>query len=166
MPTIRKEAKDVVDRFLESSEKQGYGDPVEEFKLYALNVIFKTVCGRLFDSSEDPEYKKLKWLMEYNIKNSAWENDLSNFIPILSVYDNFFGTLAGQKAYIKNERDPFFKKVVEGSDTIEGPNILKSLAEAGFDLSFDEKLVLAGMQLNNFLYCKMTNSRYCLRQLI
>ncbi|GAA5808616.1 hypothetical protein MFLAVUS_002008 [Mucor flavus] len=143
LPTIRKEARDVTNRFLEATEKQGFCDPVEEFKLYALNVIFKTVAGRSFSSKDDPDYKKLKRIMEFNIKNSAWENDLSNFLPILSVYEYFFGTLAEQKTFIRDERDPFFTRVVEDSDIIEGPNVLKSLAEAGFDLSFNEKLVLA-----------------------
>lgn len=83
--------------------------------------------------------------MEFNIKNSAWENDLSNFLPILSVYEYFFGTLAEQKTFIRDERDPFFTRVVEDSDIIERPNVLKSLAEAGFDLSFNENFVLACM---------------------
>lgn len=160
MPTIRKEARDIVNRFLDSSEKVGYGDPVEEFKLYALNVIFKTVSGRSFTSAEEPDYKKLKRIMEYNIKNSAWENDLSNFLPILSVYEYFFGTLAEQKVFIRDERDPFFRRVVEEADFIEGPNVLKSLAEAGFTLSFNEKLVLACMYLYILLFYKITNNIY------
>lgn len=47
----------MTNRFLEATEKQLFCDPVEEFKLYALNVIFKTVAGRSFSSKDDPDFK-------------------------------------------------------------------------------------------------------------
>ncbi|KAI8090424.1 cytochrome P450 [Thamnidium elegans] len=140
--TIQQEAKDLVTRLILSTESEGSVEPSQFLKLFALNVIFKIVCGKRFDSPTHPDYIQFQKIVEHNIKNGAWERDLSNFVPIFSVYDYFFGTLADQKSFITIERDPFFRRIIKDAAVTEGPNVIKSLVEDEFNLSDDETLVL------------------------
>ncbi|KAI9274022.1 cytochrome P450 [Helicostylum pulchrum] len=140
--TMRQEAKDLVTRFIQSTERKGSVDPSQSLKLFALNVMFKIICGKRFDSITHPDYKQFQKIVEHNIKNAAWESDTSNFIPIFSVYEYFFGTLADQKNFIKIERDPFFRRIIKDATITEGPNVIKSFVEDEFNLSEDEILVL------------------------
>ncbi|KAG2237331.1 hypothetical protein INT48_009064 [Thamnidium elegans] len=102
--TIQQEAKDLVTRLILSTESEGSVEPSQFLKLFALNVIFKIVCGKRFDSPTHPDYIQFQKIVEHNIKNGAWERDLSNFVPIFS-YSHHISIIAADL-------------ILAGSDTV------------------------------------------------
>lgn len=112
-----------------------------------MNVIFMAGFGRRFESVNDPEFVKLSEMVEYGMKLAGLENDLANFLPIISIVDYFAGTQLKMKQFVKTKRDPVYKQLIEEAATREGPNLVKSLAEDGFDLSDDEKIVFMCMYI-------------------
>jgi hypothetical protein len=106
-----------------------------------MNVVFNIGFGGRFDSIDDPEFKELSELVETTIQYAGLENDLANFLPIVSVFDYFNGSEIKMKSYMKNERDPLFRRLLHQAALKEGPNLVKSLDEDGHDMSEDEKIV-------------------------
>ncbi|KAI9265520.1 cytochrome P450 [Helicostylum pulchrum] len=147
MPTIHREAKDLVARLLESSRKNGSVDPFVDFKLYSMNVIATTIFCKRYDTVTNPEFIKLTKVTEQTNINCAVENDLSNFLPIVSLYDYFFGKHAAQRRYVESERNPFLRRLIEEARKEEGPNMIKSFAEDGFELTKDQELGIIGDML-------------------
>lgn len=150
MPTIHREAKDLVARLLESSRKNGSVDPFVDFELYSMNVIATTIFCKRYDTVTNPEFIKLTKVTEQTNINCAVENDLSNFLPIVSLYDYFFGKHAAQRRYVESERNPFLRRLIEEARKEEGPNMIKSFAEDGFELTKDQELGIIG----NFFFKK------------
>ncbi|KAI8090417.1 cytochrome P450 [Thamnidium elegans] len=142
MPLIQQESKELVNRLIESSESEGSVNPFVDLELNSMNIMFKSTFGRRFDSIQHPEFVKLTQIIEATMKHCALENDLANFLPIVSVFDYFFGSQSEQKDFIKNERNPFFRRLVKEAEQAEGPNVVKSLVEDGFALTDDETMVL------------------------
>lgn len=143
MKSIEQESYDLVSRLIESSETEGGTDPLKYLELNSMNVMFLACFGRKFNDIKDPEFVRLSSMIEQSMKYAGIENDLANFLPILSIVDYFAGSQATQKKFIKTQRDPVYRQLVEEALTREGPNVFKSLAENGLDFTEDEKIVLA-----------------------
>lgn len=141
-PSLERESADLVTRFIESTEKEGSINPFHHLTLFSMNVITTALFSKRFDSVHNPNFITLTSIIEQAMKNLGLDNDLSNFLPIISLYDYFFGTQVEQKSFIKNERNPFFRKLIQNATTAEGPNVIKSFAEDGFTLSNDDMLVI------------------------
>lgn len=144
-PSLERESRDLVSRFIESTEKNGSVNPLKHLELFSMNVIITAIFSKRFDSVEDADFKKLDAMVAHVIKNCGLENDLPNFLPIVSIYHYFFGGQAEQRDFIKNKRNPFFRQLIRDAAVAEGPNVIKSLVEDGFKLSNDETLAITGM---------------------
>lgn len=142
MKSIKQESYDLVSRFIESSETEGSTDPLKYLELNSMNVMFMACFGRKFNDIEDPEFNHLTSIIEKNMRYAAVENDLGNFFPKLSFVNKFVGTHAEQEKYIKTERDPLYRRFVREALAREGPNVVKSLEENGYNFTEDDKLVL------------------------
>lgn len=94
-----------------------------------MNIMFKTTFGRRFDSIQHPEFLKMTEIIETTMQYCALENDLANFLPIVSVFDYFFDSQSEQKDFIKNERNPFFRRSIKEAKQAKEPNVVKSLVE-------------------------------------
>lgn len=143
-PSLERESRDLVSRFIESTEKNSSVNPLKHLELFSMNVIITAIFSKRFDSVEDPDFKKLDEMIAHVIKNCGLENDLPNFLPIVSVYNYFFGGQAEQRDFIQNKRNPFFRQLIRDAAVAEGPNVIKSLVEDGFKLSNDETLAITG----------------------
>ncbi|KAI9274024.1 cytochrome P450 [Helicostylum pulchrum] len=141
-PSLERESRDLVSRFIESTEKNGSVNPLKHLELFSMNVIITAIFSKRFDSVEDADFKKLDAMVAHVIKNCGLENDLPNFLPIVSIYHYFFGGQAEQRDFIKNKRNPFFRQLIRDAAVAEGPNVIKSLVEDGFKLSNDETLAI------------------------
>ncbi|GAA5808621.1 hypothetical protein MFLAVUS_002013 [Mucor flavus] len=142
MPLILQESKELVNRFIESSENENSVNPLVDLELNSMNIMFKTTFGRRFDSIQHPEFLKMTEIIETTMRYCALENDLANFLPIVSVFDYFFDSQSEQKDFIKNERNPFFRRLIKEAEHAKEPNVVKSLVEDGFSLTDDETMVL------------------------
>lgn len=143
IPSINKEAKDLVTRFIESTEKEGGVDPFKHLELNSLNVITETCFSKRFNSVEDPEFIKLSSIVETTMLYCGAENDLANFLPIVSIYDYFFGNHAEKKNFNLNERNPHLRRMVKEATYAKGPNVIKALEDGGFKLTDEELMALA-----------------------
>lgn len=134
------EAQDLVGRLMASTEKEGSTDPLKYLELNSMNVIFSLGFGRKFNSVDDPEFQELSELVETSMKYAGMDSDLASFLPIVSIFDFFNGTVSKMKNFVTNERDPIFRRLVQEAIEKEGPNLVKSLDD-GHDMSEDEKIV-------------------------
>lgn len=149
MDSIIEESENLVSRFIETTEKEGAANPFKHLELNSLNVVFSAAFGRKFDSVHDKEFINLSTMIETSMKFAGLENDLANFLPVVSIIDYFAGTQAKQMSFIKNERDPAYRKLIAEARTSKNPNVIKSLKENGFNLSEDETLVFT----SKFVIC-------------
>jgi hypothetical protein len=141
MDSIQKEARDLVSRFIASTERDGSINPLKYLELNSLNVIFNLSFGRKFDSVDDPEFKELTEVIETTMKYGGVENDMSTFLPIFSIVDYFSGLQAKMRNFIVTRRDPAFRKLIREASKMESPNLIKSLDEDGFNMTEDDKVV-------------------------
>jgi hypothetical protein len=93
------------------------------------------------ESVDDNEFIKLSDLVETGIKYASIENDLENFLPIVSIFDYFTGTQVKMKRFIKKHSDPMYLRLIKEAEVREGPNVVKSLKANGFDFTDDENIV-------------------------
>jgi hypothetical protein len=150
MESIQKEACDLVSRLIASTEKEGSIDPIKFLELNSLNVIFNLGFGRKFDSVDDPEFKEITEIIELGMKYSGLENDMATFLPVFSIVDYFSSSQATMRNFVKNIRNPAFRKLIREASKKEGPNLIKSLDNEGYDMTEDEKVVF----MSKYLSCK------------
>jgi hypothetical protein len=151
MDTIHKESRFLVDSLITATEKEGSVDPLKYLELNSLNVICAAVFGQRFDSIYDPEYEKTTYLVKAGIKFCGYEDDLGNFLPIISIFDRFFGKQAKMRQYI-SERNAVFHKLIEQAKLKEGNNLVKLLEENKYGLTEDDMLVLMCIVLSSKMY--------------
>lgn len=127
-------------------------DPYKHLELFGMNTISEAIFGRTFDSVNNPDFIKLVHVVETITTGMGLENDLPNFLPIVSIYDYFFNSQVEQKEFLKNEHDPHFKKLIKEASKSETPNVIKSLVEDRSDLSDEEILLIACKFIYHFLF--------------
>jgi hypothetical protein len=141
MGSIQEEARDLVSRLIENNKKYGSTNPIKFLELNSLNVIFNICFGRKFDSVDDPDFKEVTEVIELVVKYAGLENDLATYLPILSIVNYISSLQAKIQGFIKNVRDPLFRKLIREASEMELPNVVKSLSENGFDMTEDDKVV-------------------------
>lgn len=142
IPLINQQASDLVSRLLESSEKNNNIDPYYYFSMYSLNVISDVCMGKKFESVEDPDFIKLVDSLTDSMKFAGLENDLPNFLPVLSFVDHLTGIKGKMKDFVENKRDPAMKKFIQEASTSDRPNMIRSFIENGHAIPEDELIVL------------------------
>ncbi|CEP14774.1 hypothetical protein [Parasitella parasitica] len=141
MNLIRKESSELVKRLINATDVHGSANPLKYLELFTLNVIFNVGVGRSFNNVNDPEFRKLADMVEETMKLAGLDNDLPNFLPALSIIDYFVGTQVKMKNFINNKRNPVYKELITEAFKKEGPNVIKSLEENGFEMDEEEILV-------------------------
>ncbi|KAG2204138.1 hypothetical protein INT47_011621 [Mucor saturninus] len=136
---IQSEAAALVDRLIEYSKKENGVDPTVHLHLNSMNTICRAAFGKHY-SFDDPEFKTMSHVMERSMAFGALEQDLPNFLPILTVVDYFTGKHAMMKDFINSERNPLYRKLIAEALETPGPNFVKSLDE--FTFSEEERLVI------------------------
>lgn len=96
----------------------------------------------LTEAIDDPEFKQVIDMIETSMKYLALEKDKPDFLPIVSIFDYFAGTVVKMKHFTDTIRNPAFTRFIEEALLQEGPNVVKSLREDGFDLPDEDRLVL------------------------
>ncbi len=148
MNLIKKESHDLITRLIKSSieeEKDGI-DPKKDLLFNSMNIIFSVCFGRQFELTDDPEFDNTIKMIEQHIKYSGVENELCNFLPILSSFGFLFTKgLSEMEAFVSKERDPIIKKFITEALACNEPNIVKSLEENGYDFDHDDDDRLAFM---------------------
>lgn len=142
MDSIHEKADTLVSQLIESSEKDQGITPRMHLELYSLKVIAGACFGKKFESIHDPQFEELAELIEASLKYAGLENDLPNFLPAFAIFDYFAGTQRKMGKFIKTRRDPMCKELIEFALQQEGPNVVKSFMENGFDLLEEDLVVM------------------------
>lgn len=142
MDSIHEKADTLVSQLIESTEGGQGVTPRMSLELYSLNVIASACFGKKYESIHDPQFIKLAELIVESMKYAGLENDLPNFLPAFAIFDYFAGTQEKMKQFIKTRRDPMCKELIEFAMEQEGPNVVKSFQENGFNLSQDDLTVM------------------------
>ena len=139
MNNVEEESVDFAKRLISATEQNESIDPIKFLELNSMNVIFQALFGRKFDSIQDPEFCKLSEMVERSAGYAGLDQDLPNFLPILSLFKSVFNKTKQWARYVNEERDPAFKKLIEEAYEQEGPNVVKMLDE--FDMDLEEKII-------------------------
>lgn len=159
MGLIVKESIDFATRLIESTESDGSVDPLKLAELFSLNIILNTCFGRRFDNVKDPEFIKLATMVEDSMKNLGLEQDMGHFLPIFSVFEFLSNAQVKKRDFMKNYCFPIYRQLCEEALTRDGPNVIKSLDEDGFDFSVEDKMVFTRKSslvhhfADNFYFC-------------
>jgi hypothetical protein len=155
MDVIEREATLLVDRLIETTEKEGSVHPVTLLELNSLNVICHVTVGKRFMSIEDPEFKKVVHMVETGMTLAGADRDMPNFLPAFSIFDYLAGTQVEMRNFINNVRNPTLGKLIKEAEVNEGPNIFKTFNEEDFSLDEENKLVILSKFLNYTINDKM-----------
>lgn len=150
--SISEESARLVNGLLESTAKDGATDPAKYLELNSMNVVYSAAFGRKYESIQDPDFIELSEIIEDSMKLAGIENDLANFLPIVSIVDYFAGTQVKMKHFVKTKVEPTFRKLIREAAQREGSNLVKSLDENGLELSEGEKRVFFCRLSFNGLY--------------
>ncbi|RCH93775.1 cytochrome P450 1 sub A member 2, partial [Rhizopus stolonifer] len=142
-PNIKEESTNLVTRLIEATEKYGSVDPLKNLELNAMNVILEATFGKRFKSVDDPEFRKLSEIVELSMKYAGLENDLSNFLPIISFVDNYTGRQYKWRKFMTTERNPAYEELIKQAMLKDSPNLMNALEENGYPMTMDEKIVFA-----------------------
>lgn len=145
MDSIHEKADTLVSQLIESSKMSQGITPRMHLELYSLNVIAGACFGKKFESIHDPQFEELAELIVASMKYAGLENDLPNFLPAFAIFDYFAGTQEKMRQFVKTRRDPICKELIEFALQKEGPNVVKSFKENGFDLSEEDLIVMMCM---------------------
>lgn len=152
MPSIENQARKLVDRLIETTKKESGVHPFTDLEFFSINTIFAIAFGRKFKSIDDPDFKDLTGLIEDGLAYSGIEYDLATYLPIFSIYDFFTGDRAKIRSFVKERRNPSFRKFVKEGLQRSGHNLVKYLNEGHFDLSEDDLTVVFSMLYFDTLY--------------
>ncbi|KAI9487029.1 MAG: cytochrome P450 [Benjaminiella poitrasii] len=148
MEFIQQESDYLASQLMKVTEKEGSVNPFKLLELYSLNVMLKAGFGKRFDDASDPEFIHLADTVEMAMKLAGVENDLPNFLPILSIIDYFAGTQVKMKRFIKTKRDPTYRLLIKEAMLAGGDNIVKSLDADGYAMTEEEKIVFMSDMLS------------------
>ncbi|KAI7879545.1 cytochrome P450 [Mucor mucedo] len=142
---IQSEAAALVDRLIAYSKKENGVDPTVHLHLNSMNTICRAAFGKHY-SFDDPEFKTMSHVTERSMTLAAMEQDLPNFLPIMTVVDYLSGKHAMMKDFINNERNPLYRKLIAEALETPGPNFVKSLD--AFNFTEEERLVITADLIN------------------
>lgn len=158
MDSIQEQSNALASRLVESTRIDGKVNPYHHLELYSLNVILSICFGKHFETIHDPEFVKLSEMILTSMKLAGIENDLPNFLPILSIFDYISGSQkATMEKFIKEQRNPIFTQLIEDAEKSDRPNVLHYLKANGFDFTLEEKIVLMCMFMRNIIEADLDN---------
>ncbi|KAI8879367.1 cytochrome P450, partial [Backusella circina FSU 941] len=139
---IEFEASELIERLVLATGMDGSVDPASDLQMLSLNVISHVTVGKRYNSKEDPEFKSICAMIKNLIKHGAFEKDLPQFLPALSFLTTVSNVEESFIDFVKNERDPIIKKLIDEATVTSEINIMKILDSESFHITPIEKLVL------------------------
>jgi hypothetical protein len=136
---IESEASALVEHLVDETQREGSVDPRKNIVLNTMNVICHVSVGKKFESTEDPIYKQIMFMVEQGLYFTGFAFDLPNFFPFLSIFYKNFGIEKQMSDFIDNVRDPLMTKLIrEAKINKDAPNIIRSIEEE-FGLDDEEQ---------------------------
>ncbi|KAI8982663.1 cytochrome P450 [Pilobolus umbonatus] len=138
---IDEESNALVERLITCTEKEGGISPNHHLEFNTLNFISLALFGKRYESMDDPEYQVVANIPVVINKLIDISNDLSTFLPILTIVNLFKDSGAAMKKFVANERDPVLSRLIEAASKRDGPNLVKAIRGGDFDLDPLDEIV-------------------------
>ncbi|KAI9493660.1 cytochrome P450 [Zychaea mexicana] len=126
-PILEREADFIVEHLLKTTEEKGSIDVVKPLQFATMNFLFVTCLGMRATHVKDPLFVDVVSVIDRNMKMCGVAEDTAWFLPILSVLDFVLRKEAKQKAFIKEKRDPLFRRLIKEALESDRDSLVKSL---------------------------------------
>ncbi|KAI8376546.1 cytochrome P450 [Radiomyces spectabilis] len=138
---IQNEADVLLESLMKATEREGGINPVKSLQAFSLNVILTTTLAKRVTSVDDPLFKEIIHVVDEGMKRAAVDNDISTFLPLLSFMNLFSNKIKNMEDFIKNKRDPTFKRLIAEALQGEQDCFVKSFYDSQYALTEDDILV-------------------------
>ena len=139
------EAELLIETLVDTTAKDGSVAITDPLHFTALNVIFATCFGRRAESLDDPLFKEVSYLMAQTGKRSSPTEEISTFLPVMTIFDILFRKKKDMERFIYEERNPAFKRYIEKAIEDNVDCFAKSLLEMDDINNFDNVIVTLGI---------------------
>lgn len=136
------EADSIIETLLEDSAANAGLYPVKYFQAAAMNVVLTTILGKRATSMKDPLFLEVVTAVDKGMKFAGVANDVSSFLPILSIMDFLVRKERNMRNFIKNERDPLYKRLIKEALESDKDCLLKSLYKLKEEYELDDTGIL------------------------
>ncbi|KAG2228137.1 hypothetical protein INT45_009183 [Circinella minor] len=126
-PILERESDFIVEHLLKTTEEKGSIDVVKPLQFATMNFLFVTCLGKRATSVNDPMFVEVIGIIDINMKMCGVAEDTAWFLPILSLVDTVTGKEAKQKAFIRERRNPTFRRLIKEALERDEDSLVKNL---------------------------------------
>ncbi|KAJ8654226.1 hypothetical protein O0I10_010048 [Lichtheimia ornata] len=139
---MTQEADYIVKYLLSASLANGSVDLVKPLQFSSMNVIMQASLGMRAESPRDPLFRDMIHVIDRGMKFAGPAEDMSSFLPILSVMDVLYRKKSRLNNYIEKERTPLLKRLIKESLDSGKECLAKWLYEYKDDEDIDDYTIL------------------------
>ena len=107
-----------------------------------MNVVLTTSLGKRATSLQDPLFKKIIHVVDTGMKWAGAAEDMSTFLPIITILDIIFRKERRMTDFIENTRNPLFRSLIKEARESNVDCLLKSLYERKEEYELDDDAIL------------------------
>ncbi|KAG2228138.1 hypothetical protein INT45_009184 [Circinella minor] len=141
-PILEFEADFIVKHLLAATLANGSVEVIKPFQAAAMNVVLTTSLGKRATSLQDPLFKKIIHVVDTGMKWAGAAEDMSSFLPIITILDIIFRKERRMTDFIENTRNPLFRSLIKEARESNVDCLLKSLYERKEEYDLDDDAIL------------------------
>lgn len=135
---LEREADYIVKYLIAATIANGHVDTVKPLQSASMNVVLTTCLGMRAESVLDPLFKEVVAVTDEGMKLAGAAEDMSSFLPILSVLDILFRKERRMRNFAENKRNPLYRRLIREALASDKDCLLKSLYELKDQYNLDD----------------------------
>lgn len=139
---MTQEADYIVKYLICASLANGSVDLIKPLQFSSMNVIMQASLGMRAESPRDPLFRDMIHVIDRGMKFAGPAEDMSSFLPILSVLDILYRKKSRLNNYIEKERTPLLCRLIKESLESGKECLAKWLYEYKDDEDIDDYTIL------------------------
>lgn len=112
---ISRESEYLIKYLTSASFANGSVSLIKPLQFFSMNVILQASLGKRVDSPHDPEFREIVRVIDQSMKFAGVAEDISSFLPILTVLDVVYRKERKLKRFIEEVRNPLFRRLIKES---------------------------------------------------
>ncbi|KAJ8657340.1 hypothetical protein O0I10_006893 [Lichtheimia ornata] len=112
---IGRESDFLIKYLTSASFANGSVSLIKPLQFFSMNVILQAALGKRVDSPNDPEFREIVRVIDQSMKFAGVAEDISSFLPILTVLDVIYRKERKLKKFIEEVRNPLFRRLIKES---------------------------------------------------
>ena len=139
------EADQLVQGFLNTTEKEGFVEVYTPLQLSSMNVVLQVTFGKHAESIEDPLFKDIHSIMTESMRRASVAEEINTFLPVLSVVDVVLRKRRDIQKFVTERRNPIINGLIEEALKSKVDCLAKTLkAELAEFNDYDQYMVSLG----------------------